>query len=50
MVTCRPQQPTAFRMEALWMTRYGMPRLVALRIRSLCVVALGREQTGLGFK
>lgn len=38
--TCRPQQPTAFMMEALWMTRYGMPAFTALSTRSLCVVAL----------
>lgn len=38
--TCRPQQPTAFMMEALWMTLYGIPACTALRTRSLCVVAL----------
>lgn len=38
--TCSPQQPTAFRMEALWMTRYSIPAFTALRTRSLWVVAL----------
>lgn len=30
------------------MTRYGIPSFVALRTRSLCVVALEGEKVGLG--
>lgn len=41
--TCRPQQPTAFMMEALWMTLYGIPAFTALRTRSLWVVALQQD-------
>lgn len=40
LITCRPQQPTAFMMEALWMTLYGIPAFTALSTRSLWVVAL----------
>lgn len=41
--TCRPQQPTAFMMEALWMTLYGIPEFTALSTRSLWVVALQED-------
>lgn len=41
--TCRPQQPTAFMTEALWMTLYGIPAFTARNTRSLWVVALQGE-------
>ena len=34
-LTWSPQQPTAFKMEALWMTRYGIPAFTALKTKSL---------------
>lgn len=33
--SCRPQAPTAFMMDALWMTRTGMPRERARNSRSV---------------
>jgi hypothetical protein len=38
--SCRPQAPTAFMTEALWMTCTGMLRCFARSHRSECVVAL----------
>lgn len=36
----RPQAPTAFMIDALWITSTLMPRALALSCRSECVVAL----------
>jgi len=41
--TCRPQQPTAFIMEALWITLVLIPHSLALSNRSACVVALWKQ-------
>ena len=39
-VTCKPQQPTAFKIDVLCMTLYKIPFSFARNARSVCVVAL----------
>ena len=43
--SCSPHAPTAFMMEALWITLTGMPLCRARSSKSVCVVALVKQHT-----